>query len=882
MSAVPDNLSMGLKTMTFLAPLNLSDIQTLVNSALDAYRATASAESSQVVRFEGFLLERQALGQFAQKHPSAPGALQKATYHILDQAVTALAGEPRLPFTAEILKLYYFDRLSDQKIANALHSPNYSRQSVNRYRKEGIYEVARVIYEQEAQLREFKVGELELSLSPRAESTLFVGREDAASRLTAMLLGPSSNQLIALVGLDGIGKTTLATEASKSALRELRFEHVVWITIDGADPYVASLPADADLHQFVRVIGEHCGIHDAAKLPARTCLRLVREYLALTPVLVILDNFPLTAAAEHLLTHLRALIGPGKLLITCDARPSPRLAAVIVVLDALPRAASLTLLRHYWAKSNWDQVDDAYLENILAAVGGHPQALIMLAAESRPVAWIRQDLREPKRLTLQAIYRRIYAAKWERLPLKAQLLLLAIVQLAPGIGSHQQLIALSGLPEPEAWEAVKSLLDAALLVTVRRSENVEFKVHQLTASFVDSWWHRLPLAEKARLSERRQISVQKNLEYWQIQAEGMSAAALSKLRASLIRAIDAGIKEASTQTQASRFLLSLFSRLSQSGYWQAWIPVFKLASETIAPDEPVVKWQLLDRLGWLYQMARSLPEAAQAQEAALSIARTIDDAPAAIARISFGLAGTYYVQRAYAHAWQTAVAVLEESTSLTLGPSHFVAIHNLLGLIGLSSGDLKAAERNLRTALDYAQSAASKMDEINVLNNLIRVESALGKFDAAEANHRLAVELVDEYGTEMAGITLANTGCALFLEMGNLGRAEQALQRVAPVFLESSNNSYLQALTSYNQGILQLRQQRFDLATAELRRSAMLWTEQDDALMVACCGVYAALAANRGRPDDSEALQQALQELSRFSDSYLARRLLRRYSTKDM
>jgi tetratricopeptide (TPR) repeat protein len=130
---------------------------------------------------------------------------------------------------------------------------------------------------------------------PRPPVVGFVARRDTdghdiVERLKEEL-APEKNQLVALWGAGGVGKTTLAAEAAR-ALREAFKGHIAWISAEGRTDFTLSTLLDE--------IAAYLGRTDLRPLALEPKKEGVRALLASTPsILIVLDNFETVVPVEQ-------------------------------------------------------------------------------------------------------------------------------------------------------------------------------------------------------------------------------------------------------------------------------------------------------------------------------------------------------------------------------------------------------------------------------------------------------------------------------------------------------------------------------------------------------------------------------------------------------
>ncbi|HKS43109.1 MAG TPA: tetratricopeptide repeat protein, partial [Blastocatellia bacterium] len=131
---------------------------------------------------------------------------------------------------------------------------------------------------------------------PRPPEVGFVARRDRkGADIVAQLKGelaPHKNQLVALWGDGGVGKTTIAAEVVREVAKVVAI-HVLWIRMDGRHDFTLSTLLDE--------IATQLGNPEIRKLaiePKKEAIReLIRE--SKMPALVVLDNFETISPAEQ-------------------------------------------------------------------------------------------------------------------------------------------------------------------------------------------------------------------------------------------------------------------------------------------------------------------------------------------------------------------------------------------------------------------------------------------------------------------------------------------------------------------------------------------------------------------------------------------------------
>jgi class 3 adenylate cyclase/tetratricopeptide (TPR) repeat protein len=244
-------------------------------------------------------------------------------------------------------------------------------------------------------------------LPPRALG--FVGREADIAVLTTTLC---CKQVVAIVGLGGLGKSSLAAEVIYALARDPEAfpGGVAWVRCDdrtGLDGLVWLED------QLLAAWEAPLGVEASARATPEEALalreRALRERLRLdtstdpSPALVLLDNVEHGLPLERLLGTVQPLgITP---LLTMRGEPSPS-QVYLVRLETLPSDAAVQLFAERYAArgGSWAaERDRAMAAAIAAALGGLPLAIELAAARAArtrlPLATVAEELRGPDALS---------------------------------------------------------------------------------------------------------------------------------------------------------------------------------------------------------------------------------------------------------------------------------------------------------------------------------------------------------------------------------------------------------------------------------------------------------------------------------------------------
>ncbi|MCB0164830.1 MAG: AAA family ATPase [Anaerolineae bacterium] len=321
-----------------------------------------------------------------------------------------------------------------------------------------------------------------------------VGRTRELEQLLELLREPERKPIVAVIGLGGIGKTTLVQEAMDRCWQEGLFDHIVWTSAKterfvGEGTHKIEI-SDFSFERLLDEIGRQCDRRELPKMPPAEKEAAVKHLLQAKRALIVVDNLETVPNSEAFVEAICQILGQSKLLITSRHHIRHE-RAYTLDLSGLFEADGIAFLREDSAERGIDlvaQASQADLVEIYRASGGAPLAMkLVIGQVSRwPLERVLDNLKAARYAGPNYdFYQFIFKHSWDLLTLEAKqtLVSMAVFDLANGC-TEAALAPVCKLSPDMLQLALDHLILLSLVETFGNLTTRRYTLHSLTHYFI--------------------------------------------------------------------------------------------------------------------------------------------------------------------------------------------------------------------------------------------------------------------------------------------------------------------------------------------------------------------------------------------------------------
>jgi RecA/RadA recombinase len=293
---------------------------------------------------------------------------------------------------------------------------------------------------------------------PQLRHTEFIARQEELDSLL-QLLTTERQQIIEIVGMAGVGKTTLALEAAARCLIESKFAAIIFSSAQSerfiGTHLAPNLIAEQNLRDLLQVIFRTLDRLDDLPADLTEQILCIRSILTEQPTLIVFDNVEnlivgIASPVENrsdTIAFLGCLPPTVKVIITSRVRLG---IGQVIDLKPLPDRDSIDLIKHQ-AKTQNLQIEATQFTQIHQITGGLPLAITYLIGAIATTGFSILETSPPSPLTTSDFARYCFAQS------------VAQLRAIPNSIAYQLLLSLSLFPDGAATVALASITDTSAI-----------------------------------------------------------------------------------------------------------------------------------------------------------------------------------------------------------------------------------------------------------------------------------------------------------------------------------------------------------------------------------------------------------------------------------
>lgn len=394
------------------------------------------------------------------------------------------------PEAFDLLQRRFLNRETAREIAYRF---NVGEDVIYQRQRTAIEQLSQVIWEQEIKLRDERAQRIATHLEPPMYTRLF-GVSEIIAQVREKLENSAAPWMLALEGMGGIGKTSLADALARELAYEVHFQDIAWVTarqrlfrLAGHVEVLANLP-DLTLTRLTEHLIEQFELNALKRQSDVEKFMGLKAYLKARPCLIIIDNLETVDNYHALVAQLKELMNPSKFLITTRYSLRGESDVYIVPLSGLSFEDTVRLVRYEAETQGLRELaaaPEGVLEPIYTLTHGNPLAIKLIVGQVHTFALsvVLEHLREVADQPTGELLDFLYADAWRILDQKQRRVLQAML-LTPDCGGQiEQISAAAGLDMGETASCLHRLATLSLVNISGGLNERRYVLHHLTRTF---------------------------------------------------------------------------------------------------------------------------------------------------------------------------------------------------------------------------------------------------------------------------------------------------------------------------------------------------------------------------------------------------------------
>lgn len=392
---------------------------------------------------------------------------------------------------ADLLQRRFLNRETAQEVA---YRKNLSEDIVFQRQRAAIVRLAETIWDQEIALRHQQLRRIKPRLELPTYSRLF-GVADKMAEVRSRLETPSEPWLLALEGMGGVGKTSLADALSRELASEACFGEIGWVSarrrLFHLSGEVKALPEEPalTLAELVDRLVDQFALAGLGRRSDAERLAGMKDLLKSQPCLVVIDNLETVADYRTLVSQLGGLVNPSKFLITTRYSLRDVSGVYTLTLRELSGDDTLALIRHEAETRGLHELanaSEAELRQIYEVTGGNPLATKLLVGQVHTLSLLVTLARfdAAKGRPVEELLGFVYAHAWQALDGDSRRVLQAMLLVTEEGGRLEQIAAAAELDQDDAATCLQRLATLSLVNVGGDLQERRYSLHQLTHTFL--------------------------------------------------------------------------------------------------------------------------------------------------------------------------------------------------------------------------------------------------------------------------------------------------------------------------------------------------------------------------------------------------------------